>query len=153
MELLLWRHAEAEDGIDDLARPLTPRGRKQARTVAAWIRRHGPQPLRILVSPAVRAQQTAAALDLPFSTIPDIGPAASAADLVKASGWEKGKRDDAVLLVGHQPTLGELAALLLAGSEAPWTIRKGALWWFSRRARRENEQAALRAVISAELLD
>ena len=38
MDLLLWRHAEAEDGDDDMKRRLTERGLKQAQTMAAWIR-------------------------------------------------------------------------------------------------------------------
>lgn len=151
MDILLWRHAEAEDGPDDQARQLTARGRKQARAVAGWIRKNAPAKMRILVSPAVRAQQTAAALELPFDTAASIGPAADAVDLLKASGWP-GRRDDAILLVGHQPTLGELAALLLTGSEAEWTIKKGAVWWFSRRGRGDEGETVLRAVIGPELL-
>ena len=37
MDLILWRHAEAEVGSDDLARRLTVRGAKQARQMAAWL--------------------------------------------------------------------------------------------------------------------
>ena len=68
MDLLLWRHAEAEDGEDDMKRRLTERGHKQARAMAAWIRKHQPKDLRIIVSPAVRTQQTAEALKLPRFT-------------------------------------------------------------------------------------
>ena len=53
----------------------------------------------------------------------------------------------AVLVVGHQPTLGQTAALLLSGTEANWTIKKGALWWFSNRTWREDTQTILRAVV------
>ena len=123
MDLLLWRHAEAEDGEDDLKRRLTERGRKQARIMAKWIGEHQPRDFRIIVSPAVRTLQTAEALKLPFETILTIGPDAGVDDLIAACGWPDAS--GAVLVVGHQPVLGRLAALLLAGQEAEWTIKKG----------------------------
>lgn len=151
MDLLLWRHAEAEDGEDDLKRRLTARGEKQARTMAAWIRDHQPKDLRIIVSPAMRTQQTAEALKLPFETHRKIGPDACVSELIAASGWPDAS--GAVLIVGHQPSLGRMASLLLAGHEAEWTIKKGALWWLSNRVRRGETQTVLRAVIPAELLE
>ena len=150
MDLLLWRHAEAEEGENDLKRRLTERGRKQARIMARWIGEHQPRNLRIIVSPAVRTQQTAEALKLPFATMRTIGPDAGVADLIAACGWPDA--GGAVLVVGHQPVLGQLAALLLAGQEAEWTIKKGALWWLSNRTRGDETQTVLRAVIPAELL-
>ncbi len=157
MELLLWRHAEAHDarpGQNDLARPLTSRGEHQAQRVAHWLRAHQPRQLKILVSPALRCQQTASALALPFATEPRIAPHADSAALLAASGWpaEHGKTA-AVLLIGHQPTLGRLAALLLAGQETDWSIKKGGLWWFSQRNRDGAAQVVLRAVINPELLE
>jgi phosphohistidine phosphatase len=149
MDLLLWRHAEAEMGDDDLARRLTPRGEKQARQLARWLGAHMPKHLRILVSPAVRTQATAAALGRPFETHRRLGPDASVADLIAASGWPDAS--GATLIVGHQPALGQMAALLLSGSEANWTIKKGALWWFTNRVRTGETQTVLRAVIPAEL--
>ena len=151
MDLLLWRHAEAEDGDDDLKRRLTARGEKQARTMATWIREHQPKGLRIIVSPAVRTQQTAEALKLPYETVRKIGPEACVSELIAASGWPDAS--GAVLIVGHQPSLGRMASLLLAGYEAEWTIKKGALWWLSNRVRRGETQTVLRAVIPAELLE
>ncbi|MBS1161161.1 MAG: phosphohistidine phosphatase, SixA [Proteobacteria bacterium] len=151
MDLLLWRHAEAEDGEDDLKRRLTERGEKQARTMAAWIRQHQPKDLRIIVSPAIRTQQTAEALKLPFETLRKIGPEACVSELIVASGWPHGNVP--VLIVGHQPSIGRLVSLLLAGHEAEWSIKKGALWWLSSRVRRSETQTVLRAVIPAEFLD
>lgn len=151
MELLLWRHAEAEDGDDDLKRRLTERGERQAKTMAAWIRQHQPKDLRIVVSPAIRTQQTAQALQLPFETHRKIGPEACVSELIAASGWPQAT--GAVLIVGHQPSLGRLAALLLAGHEAEWSIKKGALWWLSNRVRRGETQTVLRAMLPVELLD
>lgn len=151
MDLLLWRHAEAEDGEEDLKRQLTERGIRQARLMGKWIRDHQPKDLRIIVSPAVRTQQTAEALKLPFETVRKIGPDACVSELVAASGWPHA--NGAVLIVGHQPSLGRMASLLLAGHEAEWTIKKGALWWLSNRVRRNETQTVLRAVIPAELLE
>ena len=151
MDLLLWRHAEAEEGEDDLKRRLTERGGKQARIMARWIGEHQPRGMRVIVSPAVRTQQTAEALKLPFETIRTIGPDAGVADLIAACGWPDAS--GAVLVVGHQPVLGRLAALLLAGQEAEWTIKKGALWWLSNRTRGDETQTVLRAAIPAELLE
>lgn len=150
MDLILWRHAEAQEGPDDLKRPLTARGEKQALQMGIWLRQQGPKPLRILVSPALRTRQTAKALDLPFEINRQLAPQANATDLLAASGWPDA--GGAVLLVGHQPALGQLAALLLAGEEAPWTIKKGALWWFSNRVRAGESQTVLRCAIGPELL-
>lgn len=151
MDLLLWRHAEAEEGEDDLKRELTKRGQSQAKAMGAWLRQHAPKGMRILVSPAVRTQQTAEALGLPFETIRKIGPDACVSELIAASGWPNAA--EPVLIVGHQPTLGRLAALLLGGQEADWTIKKGAVWWISSRTRRDSAQTVLRAAIPAELVD
>lgn len=145
MDLLLWRHAEAEEGEMDLQRPLTGRGEKQAAAVSAWLRRYQPKKLRILVSPALRCQQTAKALELPFETCRPLGPDACVSDLIAASGWPGA--GGAVLIVGHQPALGRMASLLLAGQESDWTIKKGALWWFTNRVRQGETQTVLRAVI------
>ena len=149
MELLLWRHAEAEDGEDDMKRRLTERGEKQARMMAAWIRE--PKDLRIIVSPSVRTQQTAEALKLPFETVRKIGPEACVSELIAASGWPLAR--GAVLIIGHQPSLGRMASLLLAGHESEWSIKKGALWWLSNRVRRGETQTVLRAAIPVEMLD
>ena len=151
MDLLLWRHAEAEDGDDDMLRRLTERGQKQAKTMAEWIRAHQPKDLRIIVSPAVRTQQTAEALDLPFETNRKIGPNACVSELIAASGWPDAA--GSVLIIGHQPTLGRMASLLLAGHESDWSVKKGALWWLSNRVRRGDMQTVLRAMIPVELLD
>ena len=147
MDLLLWRHAEAEDGFPDLKRKLTARGEKQAAQMAEWLKKHAPKNLRILVSPAVRCQQTAKALGLPFETDKRIGTEGNVANLLAAAGWPEVSKDGAVLVVGHQPTLGQTAALLLSGAEDNWTLKKGAVWWFSNRTRQGKSQTVLRAVI------
>ncbi len=149
MDLLLWRHAEALNGSPDHERPLSERGIRQARETAAWLTRHAPRNLRILVSPSLRTRQTAAIFSENFTTVPELGPEAGAANLLAAAGWPDA--GGAALIVGHQPALGRAASLLLAGSEAEWTFRKSAVWWFSSRIRNGQRQTILRAVTGAGL--
>src|SRR6266702_606068 len=86
MDLILWRHADAEAGSPDSARKLTEHGREQARRVAAWLKPRLPGNCEILVSPAARAQQTAQALGVAFMTAPAVGPDAAAFDVIAAAG-------------------------------------------------------------------
>jgi len=146
MDLILWRHADAEAGSPDSARKLTEHGREQARRVAAWLKPRLPGNCEILVSPAARAQQTAQALGVEFTTSPAVGTDAAAAVVISAA--DSPARSEATLIVGHQPTLGRVAALLLSGTDGDWDIGKGALWWLSRT----NGGIALRAVVDPELL-
>ncbi len=150
MDVLLWRHAEAEEGPDDFARPLTERGKKQAASVAAWLSQHLPRQLRVIASPTVRTCQTAEALGLPFQVMASIGPENGTPDLLAAIGWPPAR--GSVLLVGHQPGLGHLASLLLAGQESDWSIKKGSLWWLTRRVREGEPQTVLRTVISPDFM-
>ena len=152
MDLILWRHAEAEDSIPDTARALTKRGHKQAEKIAAWLNERLPKDAEILVSPAKRAQQTAQALRRPFTTCKAIDVGADATHLLSAADWPDGKKR-CVLLVGHQPSLGQVAALLLGGHEAEWALKKGAVWWLSSRVRGENNQVVLRAAIGPDLVE
>lgn len=150
MELILWRHAEAEDGIVDLSRRLTLKGEKQAAKIAAFLNTRLPDDTRILVSPAKRTQQTAQALAKNFTTEPAIAPGAMPQALLEAANWPDGK--GCVLLVGHQPTLGQAAALLMTGKPECWNIKKGAVWWFNRRERGGYSETTLRLVIAPDLL-
>lgn len=150
MELILWRHAEAEDGMPDSARELTGKGLKQARAMAEWLKPRLPESTRIIASPTRRTQQTASALGNDFETIKEIGVGASAKAILAAAGWPATK--GAVVVVGHQPTLGEVAALLLTGELAGWNIKKGAVWWFSRKEKDGVEETMLRVVISPDML-
>lgn len=153
MDLILWRHAEAEEGhskLPDHKRRLTDRGQKQAKKMARWLQEHLPRKRRILVSPTERTQQTANALDLPYEIERKVGPDTTAADLLAATGWPE--QSGAVVIVGHQPGMGRLAALLLSGEEADWPVRKGGLWWFSSRVRESEQQTVLRCVLHPDLL-
>jgi phosphohistidine phosphatase len=149
MDLILWRHADAEDGFPDHARALTSRGRRQAEKVAAWLKARLPEKTRIAASPAVRSVQTAEALAMPFETVEEIAPGADVASLLHAAGWPDAR--GCVVLVGHQPTLGKLAGLLLFGQEIDLSIKKGCVWWLTNRVRNDEQQTVLKAVMTAEL--
>lgn len=151
MDLLLWRHAEAEEGPVDHDRALTARGHKQARLVGRWILQHQPKRLKILASPTLRTRQTAEALGLPFDISRELGPESGVSQLIAACDWPSA--GGAVLLVGHQPGLGHLASLLLCGQESDLTVKKGALWWLTNRVRAGEQQTVLRTVIAPEFLE
>src|SRR5262245_47919457 len=131
MELILWRHADAEEGVPDTARALTTKGEKQAKRVAAWLRKRLPEEVRVLVSPAKRAQQTARALAAKFETDSSVGTGAGPQAVLEAAGWPDGEAT--VVVVGHQPTLGQAAALALTGKPGEWSLKKGGLWWLESR--------------------
>lgn len=150
MDLILWRHAEAEPGFPDLARELSPKGQRQAEKVGGWLDSHLPERTRIIVSPAVRAQQTARGLARKFTTIDAIAPGASAAAVLRAAGWPDALVP--VLVIGHQPVLGDVASLLLTGREGHWPVRKASVWWLSQRELGAGATAVLRAVIGPDLL-
>ncbi len=151
MHLILWRHAEAVEGMPDMERELTRKGHRQATKMAAWLNQQLPAHVRVIASPAKRAMQTASALSDKFDIVDSIAPGASSKAVLDATGWPDSRR--AVVLVGHQPTLGEVAALLLAGSRQPWSIKKGAVWWLTHRLRDANPQIVLRAVMAPDMLD
>lgn len=148
MELVLWRHAEAEEGTPDHARALTEKGIRQAGKIAAFLHQHLPRDPRILVSPATRTQQTIAAFTDHFTLAPTLAPGASAEAVLQAARWPDA--GGTVLIVGHQPTLGEVAASLLGCDGRSFSIRKGALWWFSMRD--GSSQPTLRLVITPDFL-
>ena len=150
MDLILWRHAEAEPGEPDLGRRLTAKGQRQAERMGVWLDGHLPQTARILVSPADRAQETALALKRKFKTVDGLAPGASVAAVLAAAGWPESR--EPVLVVGHQPTLGAVASFLLSGDEAYWLVRKGAVWWLSNRDRGGDAAVVLRVVIGPDFV-
>lgn len=84
MDLILWRHAEAEEGSDDLARALTRRGQQQASQMAAWLRDRLPRDFILLASEAKRSQQTAALLSKRYTVLPELNPDASIEAVMQA---------------------------------------------------------------------
>ena len=145
MDLILWRHADAEDGAVDLARRLTKKGREQAERVAQWLRERLPGDYEVISSPAVRAKQTAEALTNKLRIENSLAPGAPAANYAKAAGWPHGQRP--VIVVGHQPDIGRALALLVGRRESDWRLEKGALWWLEA-----GEPPLVKAVVSPDLL-
>jgi phosphohistidine phosphatase len=151
MNVLLWRHAEAEDGPQDLARALTAQGRQQAAAVGAWIRRHHPHAERIISSPAKRARQTADALSLPYAIDDRLAPGGSVEDILEVIG-ELTNHNETTILIGHQPWVGQLAAHFLTGDAAYFSVRKAAVWWLNYRVRQDLGQWNLRGLVDPDLI-
>lgn len=120
-ELILLRHAEAvpiENAPDDQQRPLSARGEEEARAAGVWLAGHGARPDRVLCSPARRTHETA---QLALAAI-DSAPSTQLADeIYDASPGELlallDQHGDAhtVMLVGHNPGIERLVALLVEG--------------------------------------
>lgn len=153
MDLILWRHAEAfdlQEGEDDRARCLTPKGEKHAERVARWLDQQLPEGTRVLSSPAVRAEQTVRALKRKYKVRDALAPGASVQDVLEATGWPQARHP--VLVVGHQPTLGAVVSHLFGMGAAPMTIRKGGVWWLRCRQREDQIQTVILSVITPERL-
>jgi phosphohistidine phosphatase len=157
MDLILWRHAEAEDLLEgdaraglDLDRSLTQRGEKQAARMAVWLDRQLPEGTRILVSPARRCEQTALALGRRYKVSAELAPDAGSAQLLEVVQWPQAKSP--ILVIGHQPTLGQTIAQLMGLQEAECAVKKGALWWLRNRTRDGQSQTVVVTVQSPEVL-
>lgn len=146
MDLILWRHAEAEDTAPDAQRKLTAKGRKHAKAMAAWLNPRLREPWTLLASPLVRARETARALTGDYTIVDEIASAAHGAALLKAAGWPDAK--GTVIVAGHQPALGRAAARLLRGDNGDLSIKKGAIWWFRQRG----DDVVLIAVMTPDLI-
>jgi phosphohistidine phosphatase len=153
MDLILWRHAEAheaEPGQDDMERALTPKGQKQARRMADWLTSQLPDSCRILVSPALRTLQTVEPLKRKFKIVHELAPGADPEDILMAANWPNGR--EPVLVVGHQPTLGQVAALLLSGHPQDWQIKKANAWWLVQREALDPYSLYLKGVMAPDLI-
>ena len=151
MELILWRHAEAAPGDPDAARALTERGRRQAEALARWLAPRLSGDLRLVVSPARRAQETARALGRSFETVEALAPGCDVATLLKVAEWPGSERP--VLVVGHQPTLGEAAARLIDGRQATWQFGTCGVCWMRSATRKGRSEATLLLAMESEILE
>ena len=142
MDLVIVRHAIAEDrerfaqkGLDDAERPLTEKGRRRMAKAARGLLRIVDKPGVLATSPYVRALETAEILrraygGLPLTRLSSLVPGARREDVLawleQARG--NGARDEnrVVMIVGHEPALGELASWLITGeTHAIFPLRKG----------------------------
>ena len=117
MRLFLIRHADAESGEPDESRRLSPEGREQARALGKRLADEGVRPDAVLTSPLLRARQTGDALAeaLACTSEPSdaLAPGASAATVQSAIEG----RGETVIVIGHQPDCGQIAAELGDGTE------------------------------------
>jgi len=125
MDLILWRHAQAEDGSPDHTRELTAQGRKQAQRMGAWLDRVLPASCKILSSPTARTLQTVEALGRKYKIVSEIGPDATAYEVLHAAGWPDAR--------------GQVR-----------TIKKSNAWWIAQRDRDEGNAIYLKAVLAPE---
>ena len=118
--------------------------------MAAWLDRQLPDGARILVSPARRTEQTAQALGRKYKLREELSPNATVDQLLQLVQWPEGK--GVVLLVGHQPVLGQTIARLLAIHGSECSVKKGAVWWLRHRLRDGASQTTLVSVQSPDAL-
>lgn len=143
-DILLWRHADAQainhENSEDLARPLSAKGQRQARIIAGWLKQYLAADAKILVSPALRATQTADALAREYQIDQHLAPETPLLTVINALelALQTPPHSGQILIVGHQPWLGSLAAQLLSADPADdksissVAIQKSAVWWLQR---------------------
>ena len=159
IHLFLWRHAEAEDGMPDLERPLTPRGQRDAAKVAKALAKQLDANSRIVISPAVRTRETAQPLivraALQLEVDPRLAPGAhldDVLDALEAAIAACSGDSPSLVMVGHQPWVGQLARRLLTNADGDWSVKKAAAWWLVRRSRDGNTEWTMRSVLDPELV-
>lgn len=155
MDLILWRHAEAEYGPPDMERRLTDKGRKQAKQMAAWLNRHLPPNYQLWASQAERSRQTASYLSEGYLSLSRLNPEIGARTLPRL--FESIHSTETVVIVGHQPWLGELTAFLFNGdwleNKQYWSYKKGGFWWLQVKANGEGGYSVkLKAALTPSML-
>ena len=154
IELILWRHADAEEGWPDMKRQLSERGRQQARQTAAWLKPRLAGKFWLLSSPADRARQTAVALTDDIRIEDRLMPGAGLKDYAMATEWPDGPQGcpGVLIVVGHQPILGAFASQLMTGKDLAWNFEKSGIWWFSAREPEARGETVLKAVMTPALI-
>ncbi|MDP3608713.1 MAG: phosphohistidine phosphatase SixA [Methylophilus sp.] len=151
-QLILWRHADAEFALaqqGDMTRALTSKGNKQSRLMATWLNKYLPKDTLVLVSPALRALQTAEPLNTKIEIVDALQPETSLQSILSLLSECSA---ESVMLIGHQPWIGELIALLLSGQDKAISVKKGAVWWL-RLSQDETGIYKLFTVQTPQLLD
>src|SRR3974390_2245397 len=152
MNLILWRHADAHPGSSDLARELSKKGERQAAAMATWLKAFLPEQAKIPCSPARRTRQTADALGLPYEVCDDLSPDTDEEKILRVCDWpgeaDTDSEEKTIVVVGHQPSLGRVGALLMTQAANDWTLRKGGVWWFGNRGREGDNEVILKAAMS-----
>lgn len=154
IDLILWRHADAHEGWPDMKRQLTPLGLAQARATADWLKPRLPERYWLMSSPADRARQTAEALGHEIRFDDRLIPGGDTKDYADAIEWPDGPQGcpGTLVLVGHQPNLGAIAARLLTGMEYGFEVQKSSIWWFTSRAPGALGQTVFKAMLTPTML-
>jgi phosphohistidine phosphatase len=118
--------------------------------MAHWLDRQLPEGVRILSSPAKRAEQTVIALGRKYKIRDELSPQSQPDQVLELVQWPNNK--NSVLIVGHQPFLGQTIARLLQLPSGECSVRKGAVWWLRSRQKEEEQQTVLISVQAAEML-
>ena len=129
MNLIMWRHADAGDSLqdleNDLERSLSERGKKQASRMSRWLEARLPESFAVVSSPAQRALQTAVTLSSRVRPEPRLLPGASLEEALQAIKIDEAhmRKSGHLVVVGHQPLLGQLLSHLVSGKETCWSIK------------------------------
>jgi phosphohistidine phosphatase len=118
MRLYLVRHARAAGGEPDDLRPLTAEGRADARALGERLARDGVRATAVISSPLLRARETAAELGRALGCEPEADERLAPGATAEAVRTTVAGRGDEVVVVGHQPDCGLIAAEL-SGEEPP----------------------------------
>lgn len=135
MQLLIVRHAIAEDalewaarGLPDAERPLTAKGRSLMTLNAAGIAALMPTLDVVATSPFPRAVQTAEILAEEWKSIPVVvaAPLRSGGSREGVLEWLRTRSENQIAIVGHEPDLGRLVGWLLTGADSSsFALRTG----------------------------
>lgn len=159
INLFLWRHAEAEDTWPDLDRALTTKGQRDAARVAKAIAKQLDENSSIVASPAVRTRETAqplvkrAAIGVEIDS--RLAPGATLGEVLAAlEAAIASCNGDActLVMVGHQPWVGQVARRLLTNGNGDWSVKKASAWWLVRRSRDGSTEWTLRSVLDPDLV-
>lgn len=153
MDIILWRHAEAQDDTPDLLRCLTETGKAQAKQMAAWLDQRLNHGYDVWTSEALRTQETAAHLRPPALPMRALNPEASYSAILNLI--QRRPLDSTLVLVGHQPWLGHLCHCLLNRttiSTQLYPVSKGVIWWFKIDAAEPQLHSRLKAMMPPDLV-
>ncbi|NLT53866.1 MAG: histidine phosphatase family protein [Actinomycetales bacterium] len=128
--LVLLRHAKSAwpHGVPDHERPLTGKGRRNAKATGRWFAQEGPTPDLVLCSDAVRAQHTweIVAAALPAQPRVRVEPElyGARADDVLALVRALPTEVRTVVVVGHEPTMSSTTLTLAGKGSVPAALRR-----------------------------
>jgi len=161
MKLYIVRHAIAVDrgtpGIKDEDRALTEEGREKMKRASAGLRSLGYIPGLLLTSPLLRARQTADILleelgkGIDFETTPALSPSATRQELYRVIGLHS--KRNSLMLVGHQPSLGEIAGEIVFGSSEHFIdLKKGGVCAIELESVRGTPKGSMVALLTPSIL-